>query len=115
MKYLITESQMKSFLNDYLKMVNPELFDLSKFPMRRNDKNKTIYGYEFEMGDTLILVFEYFIMPESKNEVCASCPKLRVTRKLRNEVEGMFGPQGIDLLAEWFEDTYKLPVKTYFV
>jgi hypothetical protein len=113
MKYLITESQMKSFLNDYLKRFKPELFDLSKFPMRRKDK--TIYGYEFEVDDTLILIFEYFIMPESKNEVCASCPKLRVTRKLRNEVEGMFGPQGIDLLAEWFEDTYKLPVKTYFV
>jgi hypothetical protein len=113
MKYLINESQMKSLLNDYLKMVNPELFDLSKFPMRRRDK--TIYGYEFELGDTLVLVFEYFIMPESKNEVCASCPKLRVTRKLRNEIEGMFGTQGIDLLAEWFEDTYGLPVKTYFV
>jgi hypothetical protein len=114
MKYLITESQMKSFLNDYLKMVNPELFDLSKFPMRRS-RDKSIYGYEFELGDTLVLVFEYFIMPESRDEVCASCPKLRITRKLRNEVEGMFGPQGLELLAEWFEDTYGLPVKSFFI
>lgn len=93
----------------------PELFDLFKFPMRRNDKNKTIYGYEFEIDDTLILIFEYFMEQESKKEVCVSCPKLRVSRKLWNEVEGMFGTQGFDLLAKWFEDTYKLPVKTYFI
>jgi len=114
MKYLITESQMKSFLNDYLKRFKPELFDLSKFPMKRG-RDKSIYGYEFELGDTLVLVFEYFIEPESKNEVCVSCPKLRITRKLRNEVEGMFGPQGLELLAEWFEDTYELPVKSFFI
>jgi hypothetical protein len=115
MKYLITESQMESFFNDYLKQFKSELFDLSVFPMRRNDKNKTIYGYEFEIGDSLVLAFEYFIMPESKDEVCVSCPKLRMTRKLRNEIEGMFGPQGLDLFAKWFENTYNLPVKTYFV
>jgi len=115
MKYLITESQMVPILNDYLKKLRPELFELSKFPMRRNDKNKTIYGYEFELHDTLVLVFEYFIEPESKNEVCVSCPKLRITRKLRNEIETMFGPKGLDLFAKWFENTYELPVKSYFV
>lgn len=104
---------METFFNDYLKKFKPELFDLSKFPMRRSDKS--VYGYEFEIGDSLILVFEYFITPESKNEVCASCPKLRIgNRKLRDEVEGMFGPQGLELLANWFEKHYELPVKAYF-
>ena len=48
MKYLITESQMVPILNDYLKKLRPELFELSKFPMRRNDKNKTIQ-YNFNI------------------------------------------------------------------
>lgn len=113
MKYLITESQMDSFFDDYIKRIKPELFNLSKFPMRRRDKS--VYGYEFEIGDSLILVFEYFITPESKNEVCVSCPKLRISsRKLRDELEGMFGHQGLELLAKWFEKQYELPVKTYF-
>ena len=105
---------MVPILNDYLKKFRPELFELSKFPMRRS-RDKSIYGYEFEIGDTLVLAFEYFITPESRDEVCASCPKLRVTRKLRNEIEAMFGPKGLDLFAKWFENTYELPVKSYFV
>lgn len=104
---------MEPFLNEYLKKFKPELFDLFKFPMRRTDKS--IYGYEFEIGDTLILICEYFMEPEGKREFSDEYPKIRFTRKLRDEIEGMFGPQGIEFLVKWFEKQYELPpVKTYF-
>jgi hypothetical protein len=38
-----------------------------------------------------------------------------MTRRLKDEIEGMFGHQGLNLLAKWFENTYNLPVKTYFL
>ena len=102
---------MESFFNDYLKRFKPELFNLSKYPTRRSDKS--IYGYDFEIGESLILVFEYLIEPEFQRDLNEDYPKLRITRKTKDEIEGMFGPQGLKLLAEWFEDTYGLPVKTF--
>ena len=91
----------------------PELFNLSKFPSRRRDKS--IYGYEFEIGDTLTLIFEYFLEPEDKMDPTGMYPKIKInSRKIRNEIEGMFGKEGIKLLVKWLEDKYKLPpVKSY--
>jgi hypothetical protein len=110
MKILITESQMEDFFMTYLKKFKPELFNLSKYPTRRSDK--TVYGYDFEIGDTLILVFEYLIEPEWERDLNDEFPKLRMTRKLKDEIQGMFGEEGIRLLVKWFEEYYQLPVKS---
>lgn len=112
MKYLITESQMGILFNDYLRKFRPELFSLSKYPMRRKDKS--VYGYEFEIGDTLILLFEYLAEPEFERDLDDSFPKLRITGKLKDEIKGMFGENGIQLLVNWFEEYYKLDVKSYY-
>lgn len=114
MKYLITENQMSDFFKTYIEKFKPELFNLFKFPIKRADKS--IYGYEFEIDDTLILIFEYFMEPEFKRDLTDGYPKLRITSKLWNEIEGMFGPQGIESLVKWFDKQYELPpVKTYYV
>ena len=109
---------MDLYLNDYLKRFKPELFNLSKFPMRRADKS--VYGYEFEIGDSLVLIFEYMMEPERKglinpqrrSDLTDEYPKLRLSRKLGDEIEAMFGPEGIELLKKWLQDYYELPVKT---
>lgn len=110
MKYLITESQMNTFFQDYLEKFRPDLFNLSVYPTRRKDKS--VYGYEFELPNTLILIFEYLKEPEDNSESDESYPKLRITYKLGSEIEGMFGEKGIELLVKWFENHYKLPVKS---
>jgi hypothetical protein len=112
MKIIITESQIENMFGVYLKKFKPELFELSKFPMKRADK-KTVYGYEFEIGDTLILIFEYLLYPEGSNEPNDDYPKLGISRNIRNMVTNMFGEKGIKMLVNWFEDYYKLPVKSF--
>ena len=116
MKIIITESQVEAIFNNYLKKHKPELFELSKFPMKRADK-KTIYGYEFEIEDTLILIFEYLLFPDGglyfpENIPTDAYPKLRITGKTREEMVNIFGNRGIGMLVKWFENHYKLPVNS---
>jgi hypothetical protein len=114
MKYIINESKLSDFFDKYIKREKPDLYDLEKMPLEREDG--TIYGYEFVDSEGFYLIFEYLIEPwegfkydhtQEKN-----FPQLKLSRKVQEEMQGLFGYHNLNLMAKWFEDTYKLPVKT---
>lgn len=115
MKFLITESKLQNFFNNYLKKKHPHLGNLDPLPFRKTD-NDEIYGYEFVEPDGIWMYFQYFMEPYDYDYLydekeLEGFPKLAPTLKLMRELKGMFGDHSYDLLKNWFEETYKLPVK----
>ena len=115
MKFLITESKLQNFFNKYLKKEHPHLGNLNPLPFTKTD-NGEIYGYEFVEPDGIYMYFQYFMEDYDYNHIydeqeLEGFPKLVPTPKLMRELNGMFGDQSYDLFKNWFEETYKLPVK----
>jgi len=113
MRYIITESQMEGTFSSYLEKFRPELFNLDKIELTRDDGS--IYGYEFINNNTFNLYFNYEFEPDdprSKKYLNKTLPELRVTRKLWNELEGIFGETHMKLIVPWFENQYGLLVKS---
>jgi hypothetical protein len=115
MKFLITESKLQNIFNNYLKKEHPHLAYLNQAPFRKTD-NDEIYGYEFVNPEGIWMYFQYFMEPYDYDylydeQELEGFPKLVPILKLMRELKGMFGDQSYDLLKNWFEETYKLPVK----
>jgi len=104
---------MEGTFSSYLEKFRPELFNLDKIELTRDDGS--IYGYEFINNDTFNLYFNYEFEPDdprSKKYLNKTLPELRVTRKLWNELEGIFGETHMKLIVPWFENQYGLSVKS---
>jgi hypothetical protein len=116
MKFIITESRLQGVFNSYIKSEHPHLSNLVKSPLIGEEDNE-IYGYEFlEPEDQILLYFQYFIKDYNYDYLydekeLEGFPKLVPTIRLMRELNGMFGNQSYDLFKNWFEETYKLPVK----
>jgi len=112
MEYLVSSDDLYDVFHQYLKKYRPELFNLDKDPSINDDKS--IYAYEFSEFVSYKLFFTYFIEPNigKSSANMDYYPMLRVTSKLYNELSGLFGPYYESLMIKWFQDQYKLPVKT---
>lgn len=106
-------NNLYEFFYSYIKKSRPELFDLDKDDLRR--QNGSFYGYELSNFETHRLYFMYFIEPyniELMNTI-REFPKVRVTERLKNELWGIFGIHYKNLLKKWFLEQYNLPVKSF--
>jgi hypothetical protein len=115
MKFLITESKLQNLFNKYLRKEHPHLNNLNQVPLREEGEDE-IYGYEFVDPDGILMYFQHFMEPYNYDyfhdgQELEGFPKLVPTLKLMRELKGMFGDKSYDLFKNWFEETYKLPVK----
>ena len=116
MKIIISESRLQGVFNSYIESEHPHLLNLTKVPLR-SEEDDTIYGYEFlDPEEGIWLYFNYFINEYDYDYIydekeLEGFPKLSPSLKLMGELYSMFGKQSYDLLKNWFEQTYKLPVK----
>jgi len=115
MKFLITESKLQNLFNKYLRKEHPHLDKLNQVPLREEGEDE-IYGYEFVDPDGILMYFQHFMEPYNYDylydeQELEGFPKLVPTLKLMRELKGMFGDQSYGLFKNWFEETYKLPVK----
>lgn len=113
MKYIITESQLKKAVIDYIDFLMQN-YDVIEKDLRRGG----IVGTNFISSKNDESLLRYYPKTSYNTEKYPSesnkFPKLSIGDELLFAITEMFGDEGPEYVKDWFEKTYKLPVKTLY-
>ena len=116
MKYIIKEDRLKNLFFNYLENET----DLKNLII---DKNKTFWSFTKKLEwdnrfEESPILFNYFFEP-SLNDLGSfwgnkeNYPILNIDPNLYDTLESLFGEEVNNLIPEYFELKYELPVKTF--
>ena len=106
MKYLITESKIPNIFSKYINNMYPKLLSL-RYNMKylSNSHGYYIVYYKDDRGFHST-IFSYL----SEKEDGKHLRLLIIHSGFPSEIKNIFGDKYLQLLKEWFESVYKLPV-----
>lgn len=120
MKYIIIESKLDEIIYKYInsldELKNLEEFDCSSFDY---DLGHSVDAYCYQTTPHDNPVLEYFPYPTEKEPEMEDyyldyLPAIQIDDIIKNRLNGFFGENWHKSFQIWFEDNYKLPIKTIF-
>ena len=106
MKYIITESKIQNIFSKYINNMYPKLLSLRynvQYPSNSHGYNIVYYNDDLGFHST---IFAYL----SEKEDGKHLRLLIIHNGFPSEIKNIFGTKYLQLLKEWFESVYKLPV-----